>query len=170
MVTTPQYLSKPASAAKHQATTSDSRPPPMSFSAPSTHSAPGLVASVKDGHGPGSTVHPHCCPQPHCELMLSLLPSGDKWSWDCVTWTWPPSGSLEVATLEVKLYWFCWPLLLLGSTASGHSNPAAESIRYSLDGVPKMGQPPLQMHPRVGLHQKVVPRPTEPGEMTSREH
>lgn len=33
-------------------------------------------------------------------------------------------------------------------------------------GVTKTGQPPLQLHPHVGLHQKMVPRPTEPGEMT----
>lgn len=83
LVTMQQYLSTPASATKPHAMTSDSRPPLMSFSALSTHSAPDLVALVEAGHGPEPTVHPHCCPQPHGELILSLLPSGDKWPWDC---------------------------------------------------------------------------------------
>lgn len=43
---------------------SDAEPPPVSFSVPSSHSAPELVAFVEDGHGPGSAVHPHRCPQP----------------------------------------------------------------------------------------------------------
>lgn len=88
--------------------TNGSRPSPMSFSAPSPHSATRF--SGFGGDWPW-TRNPHCCPQPHWELMLSLLLSGDKWPWDCVTWAWPPSGSLDGATLEVKSYWFCWSFL-----------------------------------------------------------
>lgn len=91
---------RPASAMKDHGARSDAGPPPMSLSAPSSHSAPELVAPMGNGGGSGSTVHPHCCPQPASSPCCHLVTS------DHSTMSHGPDHHQAAGpTLGAKIYW-----------------------------------------------------------------